>query len=120
MKLKYHRELTVDRWGEFPFFKQVLMIATEMNRAGKWVKAKDFSEVKRCYERALELLYLTVETLEGARRLGELMRFKEMLCMLYAKSRPGYLENEKLMKALILMDRNSFLALNGGKDNRLY
>lgn len=48
------------------------------------------------------------------------MRFKEMLCMLYAKSRPGYLENEKLMKALILMDRNSFLALNGGKDNRLY
>ncbi len=119
MKLKYHRELTVERWREFPFSKQVLMIATEMNRAGKWVKAEDFSEVKRCYERALELLFLTVEALEGARRLGELMRFKEMLCMLYVKDRPGYLENEKLMKALILMDRDSFLALNGGKDNKL-
>ena len=55
MELKYHRELTIERWRGFPFFKQILMIATELNRAGKWIEAEDFHEVKRCYERALEL-----------------------------------------------------------------
>ena len=44
MKLKYRKGLTVERWKEFPFFKQILMIATELNRAGKWIKAGDFDE----------------------------------------------------------------------------
>ena len=118
MKLKHHMSLTVERWGNFPFFRQILMIATEMNRAARWIKAGDFQEVKRCYERVLELLYLTVATLDDNSKLVELMRFKEMLCMLYAKDECDFLGNSSLMKTLLLLDKESYAALNPGEKAR--
>lgn len=111
MKLKYHRDLTKERWSQFPFFQQVLMVANELHRANKWIEKGDFSEVKLCYERALELLYLTIEVLQEKRKLRELLRFKEMLALLYIKKKPLLLENKGLEKVLILLDKESFAKL---------
>lgn len=111
MRLKYHRDLTEERWSQFPFFQQILMVANELHRANKWIEKGDFSEVKLCYERAFELLYLTVEMLQEKRKLRELLRFKEMLAMLYRKEEPLLSDNESLEKVLILLDKESFAQL---------
>ena len=111
MKLKYHRNLTKERWAQFPFFQQILMIANELHRASKWIETGDFFEVKLCYERAFELLYLTVEVLQEKRKLRELLRFKEMLALLYIKKKPLLSENKGLEKVLILLDKESFAKL---------
>ena len=112
MNLKYHKDMTVDKWKAFPFFKQILMVATELNRAGKLIKAEDFEETKRCYERAIELLCLTVETLEDKRKLNELLRFKEMLCMPYGKEKYDFSENNRLQNTLLLIDKESYNLLH--------
>ena len=108
MNLKYHKTLTKEKWRSFPFYKQILMIANELNRAGKWIEKGDFIEVGYCYERAFELLYLTIATLDRKNRLRELARFKEMLAGLYAKKTPIIHENSLLLKVLVSLDKDSF------------
>ena len=112
MELKYHRNLSVEKWAGFPFFKEVLMIANELNRAINWIKKEDFEEVRLCYERAFELLYLTIACLKEKNMLKELLRFKEMLALFYLQDRPGVEENLKLLNALLLLDKDSFCSVN--------
>lgn len=77
-KLKLHRNLESAKWRKFSVKQRELMIANELNRA------------KNCYERALELLDLTVEITKSASRLKEYLRLREMVGKLYIekKSRP--------------------------------
>ncbi|HBO84888.1 MAG: hypothetical protein A2073_01920 [Deltaproteobacteria bacterium GWC2_42_11] len=111
MNLKHHKTLTKEKWLTFPFYKQVIMIANEMNRAGKWIEKNDFLEVRYCYERAFELLYLTISTLNDKKKLRELLRFKEMLAVFYASKLPAPKDNLNLLKVLIAMDKDSFSLL---------
>jgi hypothetical protein len=105
MKLKHYKNLTPLKWKEFPFYKQILMIGSEIMRAGKWIEKKDIEEVRDCYERALELLYLTIETCEEKKRLREILIFKEALLSLYLK--PEIKENKNLLKILFLMTKET-------------
>jgi len=109
MTLKYHKNLTLEKWGNFPFHKQILMVANELNRAKNWIEKKDAGELALCYERAFELLYLTIEMLKEKNKRKELLRFKEMLGGLYLKKPPMIEENTQLLKALLSLDRNAFL-----------
>ncbi|MEW6687042.1 MAG: hypothetical protein AB1393_12705 [Candidatus Edwardsbacteria bacterium] len=111
MKLNYHPTLTEEKWATFSTSQQILMIANELNRAGNWIAKSDFSEAKLCYERAMELLFLTIATLKDHKKLRELLRFKEMLATLYAKDVLSNSENSSLLKALILLDKGSFQLL---------
>ncbi len=115
MNLKYHQRLTTEKWDKFPFFKQILMIANELNRANHWIEKEDLSEVRLCYERAFELLFLTIETLKERRKLKELLRFKEMLAMSYHCNKFSLKQNSDLLAVLILLDKESFLLMAGGK-----
>lgn len=111
MNLKYHKTLTKDKWASFPFSKQILMIANELNRANKWIEKEDFNESRHCYERAFEILYLTIEVLKDKRKLREILRFKEVLAGLYNERTPTLKENKNLLKVLILLDKDSFSIL---------
>ncbi len=113
MKLKQHKNLTEEKWRKFPFYKQILMIGTELKRADSAYKINNIEEVRECYERALELIFLTIEVLEDKRKLKELLRFKECLQKLYLN--PDEKENEKLFEILILMDKEAFNLLNPDK-----
>ena len=108
MTLKYHQTLTEEKWGAYPFYKQLIMIGNELNRAKNWIENNDVEKVKTCYERAFELLYLTIATLDRKNRLRELARFKEMLAGLYAKKTPIIHENSLLLKVLVSLDKDSF------------
>jgi len=112
MALKYHKTLTPERWSAFGFSKQIIMIANELNRAGNWLKKNDVTEVKLCYERALELLYLTISVLKDNRKLKELLRFQEMLAHLYTNTDAAAKDNAALLKVLISLDKDSFALLN--------
>ncbi|MBI5682133.1 MAG: hypothetical protein HZC45_03035 [Deltaproteobacteria bacterium] len=108
MNLKYHKTMTKEKWRSFPFYKQILMIANELNRAGNWIEKGDFVEVRYCYERAFELLYLTIATLSRKNKLRELVRFKETLAGLYIKKIPIIKENLSLLNVLVSLDKDSF------------
>lgn len=81
--LKHHKTLDLEKWRSFSAGQQILMIANELNRAGNWVSKGTAPEAVRfCYERALELLCLTMEAATGYARRHELARFKEVLASL--------------------------------------
>ena len=110
MTLKYHQTLTEEKWSVFPLYKQLIMIGNELNRAKNWIENKDVEKVKTCYERAFELFYLTIACLKDKRKLKELLRAKEMLGALYVAKTPDLNENIALLKALLSLDKDSFIA----------
>jgi hypothetical protein len=79
-----HRSLTPERWAAFPLDRQLLMIANEMNRAGKATGAPDLESQSRSYERVLELVDLTVATRPRRAVMRELLRWRDLVAELYA------------------------------------
>jgi len=108
MEIKQHKTLTNKKWNRFPFFKQILMIANELNRAKNWINRGDQAEVKNCYERALELIDLTVNACIGKKVLKELLRFREMIAEEYLKTQKNIGTNQKLLFVLLLMNKDSY------------
>ncbi len=110
-----------ERWSGFPFDRQILMIANELNRAKNLLRdANDPAESTRCLERAFELLDLTIEGASGTSRY-EFLRFREVLGQLYADlttaqapadrtTMAGDLTN--LLRVLVAFDKTSFASLS--------
>jgi hypothetical protein len=74
-----HRELAKGKWNLLPFAEQMANVGSEVERTISW-KAKgrlDYSG--RAFERALELLDLTVADMKNRKRLKELLRVRELL-----------------------------------------
>lgn len=109
MQLKHHKNLTYDKWSRYSRAQQILMIGTELNRAKNSILRNDFCEVKNCYERALELLHLTIEGITKSTELKEFLRFKEILGLLYIQKSPQINFNNKLYKALLTLNKDSYL-----------
>jgi hypothetical protein len=79
-----HKSLASGRWRELSFFEQMANIGSEVERALKW-KEKNNPEYSRlAYERALELLDLTIEDSRNVSRLKELLRLREALADYFA------------------------------------
>ncbi len=74
-----HRTLAAGRWDLLPFAEQMANVGSEVERTISWRKKgrPDFSE--RAFERALELLDLTVADRRNRKRLRELLRVREAL-----------------------------------------
>ncbi len=74
-----HRELAAGRWYELEFFQQMANVGAEIGRTLAW-KAKDRPDYsRRAFERALELLDLTIGDPKNRNRLKELVRVREAL-----------------------------------------
>jgi len=66
-------------WFEMNIFEQMANIGAEVGRAINW-KNKGHKEYSRlAFERALELLYFTIEDKKNRGKLKELCRLKEVL-----------------------------------------
>ncbi len=112
MNLKNHKSLTKKKWSGYSFGKRILMIGNELNRAKNWIAKKDFEEVKLCYERALELLFLTIACEEKRARIFELVRLKEVLCGLYIDKSPTVEKNSLIFNTLISLSEESYSLLH--------
>lgn len=73
-----HKNLSQGRWLSLSFFEQMANIGSEIERAIKWRKKNDeYSQL--AFERALELLDLTIADAKNFSRLKELLRLREVL-----------------------------------------
>ena len=72
-----HRELAAGGWNRLSFAEQMANIGSEIERTISW-KRKGRPEISgRAFERALELLDLTVDDPRNRSRLRELLRVRE-------------------------------------------
>jgi len=74
-----HAQLASGRWFTLPFADQMAHIGSEVERALLWREKHRHSYASAAFERAIELLDLTVADAKNVRRLKELLRVREML-----------------------------------------
>lgn len=74
-----HKKLASGAWKELSFFEQMANIGSEVERTILWRKKKNNLYSRKCFERALELLDLTIADPGNKKRLRELTRLREAL-----------------------------------------
>lgn len=91
-----HQGLAKGRWQNFSLFEQIANIGSEVERAILWrEKNKDYA--KLAFERALELLDLTITDPKNKLRLKELVRLREVLVDYFVFDNQ-YLSSDKLWR----------------------
>lgn len=74
-----HKKLSQGRWQKLSFFEQMANVGSEVERAINWKNKKDEEYSKMAFERALELIDLTIADEKNRKRLRELTRVREVL-----------------------------------------
>ena len=74
-----HKELASGRWAEMSLAEQMANIGSEVSRALNWKKKdkKDLSQ--KAFNRALELIDMTVTPIKKYSKLKEIFRVREAL-----------------------------------------
>lgn len=75
----YHKSLSSGRWFKLSFPEQMANIGSEIFRTISAKKRNNREDSKMAFERALELLDLTLEDAKNKQRLRELARLRETL-----------------------------------------
>ncbi len=74
-----HRELAAGKWNQLCFAEQMANVGSEIERTISW-KAKGRQEYSdRAFDRAIELLDLSIADVRNRSRLKELLRVREAL-----------------------------------------
>ncbi|MCL4229307.1 hypothetical protein KJZ61_01295 [Candidatus Dependentiae bacterium] len=74
-----HKQLAAGRWNQFTLIEQLANIGSEVIRTINW-KQKGNQELSRlAFERALELIDLTIADPKNRKRLREVVRTREAL-----------------------------------------
>ena len=74
-----HKDLAKGRWGQLTFFEQMANIGSEVERSLNWRTRNQSAHAQRAFERALELIDLTLSATESLSRLKELARVREAM-----------------------------------------
>jgi hypothetical protein len=74
-----HPRLAAGRWFELSLVEQLANVGSEVERALRWREKGNAEFGQRAFERALELLDLTIADAANLDRLRELTRLREVL-----------------------------------------
>ncbi len=74
-----HQELAAGRWFRLSLVEQLANVGSEIERAMRWRGTGNIVYGRRAFERALELLDLTIADAKHRSRLKELTRLREAL-----------------------------------------
>jgi hypothetical protein len=74
-----HKDLAAGRWNELPFLERMANIGSEVERALRWREKDNVEYSAKAFERALELIDLTLAHPERRSRLKEIARMREAL-----------------------------------------
>lgn len=74
-----HTDLAAGRWQQLTFFEQMANIASEVERSLNWRSRNNPGYSQRAFERALELIDLTLAGLKRPSCLRELARVREAM-----------------------------------------
>ena len=84
VKAPIHKDLAAGRWASLTFMEQMANIGSEVERALNWKERGNKSYSDRAFDRALELVDLTLADVRGLPRLKELARVREALVDFFA------------------------------------
>ena len=79
-----HKNLAAGRWNGLSFLEQIANIGSEVERAIRWKEKNNPQYSQMAFERALELLDLTVADEKNSTRLKEILRLRETLADYFA------------------------------------
>lgn len=100
--MKFHKNLTQEKWNILTKHKQILNIVSELTRAKNWMQKKDKQYMRNSLDRALELIDLTVDDKKWhSNSLKELLRFRGILGEFYIGFNENIEEFIKLIKILL-------------------
>ncbi|MDD5422888.1 MAG: hypothetical protein WC592_08550 [Candidatus Omnitrophota bacterium] len=74
-----HKELAAGRWAKMPLCEQMANVGSEVDRALNWRSKGNADHSRNAFERALELMDLTIESASSFARLKELTRVREAM-----------------------------------------
>lgn len=74
-----HKELAAGRWFTFSLMEQLANVGTDIERTIRWKSRGDIPSSQQAFERALELLDLTIADPKNKKRLKEIVRARELL-----------------------------------------
>lgn len=97
-----HSTLSPEQWAGFPLAHQLLMIANEMNRAGKLFGPGNEERLGNAYERVLNLTDLTVRVNARRSLRRELLRWRDLVAQLYLAAEPQ--AHRTAFRALLLLN----------------
>lgn len=93
-----HKTLENGRWAEMPFIEQMANIGSEVYRTSVWKQKGNAEQSQKAFERALELIDLTIKygrLHEPGRRamLREVCLMREIFCTEYLSPAPDALKS---------------------------
>jgi len=74
-----HKDLASGRWGQLSFLEQMANIGSEVERALNWQVKGNATYSQKAFERALELVDLTLDITTATARFKELARIREAI-----------------------------------------
>jgi hypothetical protein len=74
-----HAGLAAGKWHTMPLVEQLANVGSEVGRVYRW-KEKDLQACEKAFNRALELLDLTIQDPRWTGRRKELTRVREIFC----------------------------------------
>lgn len=96
-----HASLTPERWSAFSLDQQILMIANEMHRGTTQIARGEGESLRRCYERVLRLVDLTVEVTSRCTLRRELLRWRGVVATLYVAPASDHAEHVSALRVLL-------------------
>ncbi|MCX6766031.1 MAG: hypothetical protein NT136_03675 [Candidatus Moranbacteria bacterium] len=74
-----HQQLALGRWQKLSFFEQMANVGSEIERTIKWRNKGNQQYSRQAFDRALELMDLTIRNSKKKSQLRELLRVREAL-----------------------------------------
>ena len=81
-----HKDLAAGRWQQMALVEQMANIGSEVERALNWRTKQNADYSRKAFERALELVDLTLDSVSGMARFKELARMREAIADFFAGS----------------------------------
>lgn len=107
MSTPRHAGLTPERWAQFDYPRQILMISNELHRAGKLDDPPARNRRRAALERVLAPTDLTIRTQERPSRRRELLRWRDLVAAAYLDEATGATRQWELMRSLLRMTPES-------------
>lgn len=79
-----HKQLAAGRWFELSLIEQLANVGVDVERAIRWRNKGNLEYSRQAFERALELLDLTLADPKNRKRLKEPCRVRELLVDYFA------------------------------------
>ncbi|MGC2310669.1 MAG: hypothetical protein WA432_03550 [Candidatus Babeliaceae bacterium] len=74
-----HKEMAAGAWFKFSLVEQLANVGSDVERTIQWKKKGNLEYSQKAFERALELLDLTIRDPKNKKRLKEPLRVREAL-----------------------------------------